>query len=73
MVKRREDSIKEMNKRKSNEQLTKENRELRAKVADLQTQVEEQADALIELAAMIGGGGLKLWRKSTTGKSRAAT
>jgi cell division protein FtsB len=57
MVKRREDSIKEMNKRKSNEQLTKENRELRAKVADLQTQVEEQADALIELAAMIGGGG----------------
>lgn len=57
MVKRREDSIKEMNKRKSNEQLTKENRELRAKVADLQTQVEEQADALIELAAMIGGEG----------------
>ena len=57
MVKRREDSIKEMNKRKSNEQLTKENRELRAKVADLQTQVEEQADALIELAAMFGGGG----------------
>ena len=57
MVKRREDSIKEMNKRKSNEELTKENRELRAKVADLQTQVEEQADALIELAAMIGGGG----------------
>ena len=57
MVKRREDSIKEMNKRKSNEQLTKENRELRAQVADLQTQVEEQADALIELAAMIGGGG----------------
>lgn len=57
MVKRREDSIKEMNKRKSNEQLTKENRELRAKVADLQTQVEEQADALIELAAMSGGGG----------------
>ena len=55
MVKRREDSIKEMNKRKSNEQLTKENRELRAQVADLQTQVEEQADALIELAAMIGG------------------
>ncbi len=55
MVKRRKDSIKEMNKRKSNEQLTKENRELRAQVADLQTQVEEQADALIELAAMIGG------------------
>lgn len=57
MVKRREDSIKEMNKRKSNEQLTKENRELQAQVADLQTQVEEQADALIELAAMIGGEG----------------
>ena len=53
MVKRRVDSIQEMNKRKSNEQLTAENAALREQVADLQTQVEEQADALIELAAMM--------------------
>lgn len=57
MVTRREDSIKEMNKRKTNEQLSKENAALRKQVADLQVQVEEQADALIELAAMIGGEG----------------
>lgn len=55
MVTRREDSIKEMKKRKTNEQLTEENRKLRAQVADLQMQVEEQADALIELAAMMEG------------------
>lgn len=55
MVTRREDSIKELNKRKTNEQLSKENAELRAKVKSLQTQAEEQADALIELAAMIAG------------------
>ena len=54
-VKYRKDSIREMNKRKTNEQLTEENRKLRAQVADLQTQVEEQADALIELAAMMEG------------------
>lgn len=57
MVTRRVDSIKEMNKRKTNEQLAEENAALREQVADLQTQVEEQADALIELAAMIGGEG----------------
>ena len=57
MVKRREDSIKKLNERKTNEQLTAENAALRERVADLQTQVEEQADALIELAAMIGGEG----------------
>lgn len=57
MVKRREDSIKEMNKRKSNEQLAAENAALREQVADLQTQVAEQADALIELAAMVSGEG----------------
>lgn len=51
---RREDSIKELNKRKTNEQLAEENRKLREQVADLQTQVEEQADALIELAALLG-------------------
>lgn len=57
MVKRRVDSIQEMNKRKTNEQLSAENAALREKVADLQTQVEEQADALIELAAMVSGEG----------------
>lgn len=57
MVKRRTDSIKEMNKRKTNEQLSKENATLRKQVKDLQTQVTEQADAMIELAAMIGGEG----------------
>ena len=55
MVQRREDSRKEMKKRKTNEQLAEENRKLRVQVADLQTQVEEQADALIELAAMMEG------------------
>lgn len=57
MVKRRVDSIQEMNKRKTNEQLSAENAALREQVADLQTQVEEQADALIELAAMVSGEG----------------
>ena len=36
MVKRRVDSIQEMNKRKTNEQLTKENAELREKLAALE-------------------------------------
>jgi len=53
MVTRRKDSVKELNKRKTNAQLSKENAALRAQVADLQVQVEEQADALIELAGMI--------------------
>lgn len=57
MVTRREDSIKKLNERKTNEQLTAENAALRKQVADLQTQVEEQADALIELAAMVSGEG----------------
>lgn len=57
MVKRREDSIKKLNERKTNEQLSRENAALREQVADLQAQIEEQADALIELAAMIGGEG----------------
>ena len=55
MVTRREDSIKEMNRHKTNEQLAKENAELRAQMAGLQEQAKEQADALIELAAMIAG------------------
>ena len=56
MVKRREDSIKEMNKRKSNEQLTRENEELRAKVAALEEQVDNTNFALCDVyEQMIGG------------------
>lgn len=56
MVKRREDSIKEMNKRKSNEQLTRENEELRAKIAALEEQVDNTNLALCDVyEQMIGG------------------
>ena len=56
MVKRREDSIKEMNRRKSNEQLTRENEELRAKVAALEEQVDNTNLALCDVyEQMIGG------------------
>ena len=56
MVKRREDSIKEMNKRKSNEQLTRENEELVAKVAALEEQVDNTNLALCDVyEQMIGG------------------
>ncbi len=56
MVTRREDSIKEMNKRKSNEQLTRENEELRAKVAALEEQVDNTNLALCDVyEQMIGG------------------
>ena len=56
MVKRREDAIKEMNKRKSNEQLTRENEELRAKVAALEEQVDNTNLALCDVyEQMIGG------------------
>lgn len=52
----RKDSIKDR-KKKTNEQLAKENAELRAQVASLEVQAKEQADALIELAAIIVGEG----------------
>ena len=56
MVKRRVDSIQEMNKRKSNEQLTRENEELRAKVAALEEQVDNTNLALCDVyEQMIGG------------------
>ena len=55
MVKRREDSIKKLKERKTNEQLAAENAALRVQVASLQEQAAENADALIELAAMIAG------------------
>lgn len=56
MVKRREDSIKEMNKRKSNEQLTRENEELRAKVAALEEQVDNTNLALCDVYEQTIGG-----------------
>lgn len=56
MVKRRVDSIQEMNKRKTNEQLTRENEELRAKVAALEEQVDNTNMALCDVyEQMIGG------------------
>lgn len=56
MVTRREDSIKEMKKRKTNEQLTRENEELRAKVAALEEQVDNTNLALCDVyEQMIGG------------------
>ena len=56
MVKRREDSIKEMNKRKSNGQLTRENEELRAKVAALEEQVDNTNLALCDVYEQLIGG-----------------
>lgn len=56
MVKRRVDSIKKLNERKTNEQLTRENEELRAKVAALEEQVDNTNLALCDVyEQMIGG------------------
>ena len=56
MVTRREDSIKKLNERKTNEQLTRENEELRAKVAALEEQVDNTNLALCDVyEQMIGG------------------
>ena len=51
------ESVKKLQKEKSRKQLQEENEALTAQVKDLTAQVEEQADALIELAAMIDGEG----------------
>ncbi len=56
MVTRREDSIKEMNKRKSNEQLTKENKELRALVDGLEAQLTDTQMALCDVYELLTGG-----------------
>lgn len=56
MVTKRKDSIKELNKRKTNEQLSRENAELRAKVAALEEQVDNTNLALCDVyEQMIGG------------------
>lgn len=49
----KQDSVKELRKRKSRAELQKENEALRNKVSSLEGQIEEQADALIELAALL--------------------
>lgn len=53
----RTDSVKDRRKQKSTAELQRENEQLTAQVKSLEAQVEEQADALIELAAMIDGEG----------------
>ncbi len=56
MVMRREDSIKELNKRKTNEQLSKENAELRAQVAALEGQLTDTQLALCDVYELVSGG-----------------
>ena len=56
MVTRREDSIKEMNKRKTNEQLSIENRELRELVDELEGQLTDTQMALCDVYELLTGG-----------------
>ncbi len=56
MVTRREDSIKELNKRKTNEQLSKENAELRKQVAGLEAQLTDTQLALCDVYELVSGG-----------------
>ena len=56
MVKRREDSIKEMNKRKTNEQLSRENAALREQVAGLEAQLTDTQLALCDVYELLTGG-----------------
>ena len=56
MVKMREDSIRELNKRKTNEQLAAENAALREKVATLEGQLTDTQMALCDVyEALVGG------------------
>ena len=56
MVTRRQDSIKELNKRKTNEQLSAENAALRKKVATLEGQLTDTQIALCDVyEALVGG------------------
>ncbi|MCX4372869.1 MAG: hypothetical protein OSJ58_13800 [Dysosmobacter sp.] len=56
MVKRRVDSIQEMNKRKTNEQLTAENAALREQVEGLETQLTDTQLALCDVYELLTGG-----------------
>ena len=56
MVKRRVDSIQEMNKRKTNEQLTAENAALREQVEGLETQLTDTQLALCDMYELLTGG-----------------
>ena len=56
MVKRRVDSIQEMNKRKPNEQLTAENAALREQVEGLETQLTDTQLALCDVYELLTGG-----------------
>ena len=55
-VQRRIDSIKELNKKKTNEQLAKENEELRKQVADLEIQLTDTQLALCDVFELVAGG-----------------
>lgn len=55
-VKRRTDSIKELSKRKTNEQLTQENEQLRGKVSILEGQLEDTQMALCDVYELLVGG-----------------
>lgn len=56
MVRRREDSIRELNKRKTNEQLAAENAALQEKVATLEGQLTDTQMALCDVyEALVGG------------------
>ena len=56
MVKRREDSIKKLNERKTNEQLTAENAALREQVEGLETQLTDTQLALCDVYELLTGG-----------------
>ena len=56
MVKKRVDSIKELNKRKTNEQLSAENAALREQVEGLETQLTDTQLALCDVYELLTGG-----------------
>lgn len=56
MVKRREDSIKKLNERKTNEQLSIENQELRELVDELEGQLTDTQMALCDVYELLTGG-----------------
>lgn len=52
----RKDSILELNKKKTNEQLAQENEQLRGKVATLEGQLEDTQMALCDVYELLVGG-----------------